>query len=594
MPEIESKRPLVLFDGVCNLCNAAVQWLIERDEQGRLRYASLQSQAAHSALVEAGVEDPASLPDSIVLIDGSGVHVRSSAALRIGAELGFPYSLGKAALVVPRRLRDGVYRVVARNRYRWFGRRAVCTRPTPELSALFLDADEPAVAVPDDAEPTDSGDATGTSWLRAWLGRFVVAYVVFYLLPFPLSLLDYVVRVPQLADVPGLGAVIGFVTGLYPAVMNPLVTWIGDVVFGVEANAQPTGSGDRSFNYILLLVTTTSALIVSMAWTAWARGAALSARAFDASRVLARYYLATTLLSYGWIKVFPLQFPLPGPDRLLQSYGDSSPMGLAWTFLGASSAYQIFGGLSELVGGYLLFWRRTSLLGALLGAGVMMNVMAINYFYDVPVKLFSSHLLLVAVFIAAPDLPRLVGLFGFNLPTAAARDRPFWATTGKRRLGVMGAHLLLIAFITTVNISSNLTRARTNGYLMQESPLKGIYRVESFRQGGLTDRENEDARRWVRVGINPPAVMTIQRATGEAIRMLLALDEPGGTLSVYDRGGAPPEEPQFLFTLVGSDLVRLEGDFEGVETVMLLRRSDDSTLLTGREYHWINEYPFNR
>ena len=143
-------HPTVLFDGVCNLCNATVQWLIARDAEGRLRYASLQSRAASAALIAARVEDLKSLGDSIVFLDGAGVHVRSSAVIRIGTELGFPYTLGKIALLVPRPIRDAVYEYVARNRYRWFGRRDTCMRPTPELASLFLDADEPTIEVPGD------------------------------------------------------------------------------------------------------------------------------------------------------------------------------------------------------------------------------------------------------------------------------------------------------------------------------------------------------------------------------------------------------------------------------------------------------------
>ena len=144
----ERAAPLVLFDGVCNLCNTTVQWLIERDPEGRLSFASLQSHAAKAALAEAGAVDPAELPDSFVLIDERGVHVRSTAALRMASRLGFPFSLARAAFVVPRPIRDAVYRTVARNRYRWFGRRDTCMRPTPELKSRFLDADEPTPPVP--------------------------------------------------------------------------------------------------------------------------------------------------------------------------------------------------------------------------------------------------------------------------------------------------------------------------------------------------------------------------------------------------------------------------------------------------------------
>jgi predicted DCC family thiol-disulfide oxidoreductase YuxK len=150
--------PIVLFDGVCNLCNATVQWLLDRDEDERLRFASLQSEAAAGVLRDAGIDDPSSLPDSIVLVDQVGVHIRSAAALRIGGTLGFPFSLGRLGLLVPRPIRDGVYALIARNRYRWFGRRDVCMRPIPELAARFLDAGEPVVPVFSVDEPVATGE----------------------------------------------------------------------------------------------------------------------------------------------------------------------------------------------------------------------------------------------------------------------------------------------------------------------------------------------------------------------------------------------------------------------------------------------------
>ena len=140
----EVPRPVILFDGVCNLCNAAVRWVVERDLNGRFDFASLQSEAARDRL--SGTDPPTdvhALPDSIVLIDGDGsVHMRSSAAIGIARELGFPWSLFAVVKVVPRPLRDAVYRFVARNRYRWFGRRDTCSVPAPDVAARFLDADE--------------------------------------------------------------------------------------------------------------------------------------------------------------------------------------------------------------------------------------------------------------------------------------------------------------------------------------------------------------------------------------------------------------------------------------------------------------------
>ena len=133
--------PVVLFDGVCNLCNASVRFILARDRRQVFRFAALQSRAARRALETAGA-GPAGL-DSVVLVDDRGVHTQSEAVLRIAARLGLPWSLLAAGRVLPRGVRDAIYASVARHRYRWFGRRDACPRPTPALRARFLDADEP-------------------------------------------------------------------------------------------------------------------------------------------------------------------------------------------------------------------------------------------------------------------------------------------------------------------------------------------------------------------------------------------------------------------------------------------------------------------
>ncbi len=147
-------RPVILFDGVCNLCNSVVQWVIERDKEGRFDFASLQSDVARRELrkVMDGKEIDA-LPDSIVLLDSNGVHLRSAAALRILRGLGSWFLLLRLGVVLPRPIRDAIYNWVARNRYRWFGRRDTCMIPTPDIAARFLDADEPR-------RPTSGGTRT--------------------------------------------------------------------------------------------------------------------------------------------------------------------------------------------------------------------------------------------------------------------------------------------------------------------------------------------------------------------------------------------------------------------------------------------------
>ena len=127
---------VVLFDGVCNLCNGFVQFVVARDPHARFRFAALSSDAAQSLLRESGVRLP--IPDSMALVEDGRVYLRSDAPLRIARGLTFPWPLAAAFLVVPRFVRDGVYNLIAARRYRWFGRKDVCMVPTAELRSRFL------------------------------------------------------------------------------------------------------------------------------------------------------------------------------------------------------------------------------------------------------------------------------------------------------------------------------------------------------------------------------------------------------------------------------------------------------------------------
>ena len=136
---VSAEGPILLFDGVCNFCNGAVNFLIDRDPGGRLRFASLQSEAARELLAEHGLRD---LPLSTsVLIDGGRAYLDSDGLLRAIVGLGGAWRLLAPLLLIPRAVRDPIYRAFARNRYRMFGKAEVCRVPTPELRARFLDVE---------------------------------------------------------------------------------------------------------------------------------------------------------------------------------------------------------------------------------------------------------------------------------------------------------------------------------------------------------------------------------------------------------------------------------------------------------------------
>lgn len=136
-PATGDHQQTILFDGVCNLCNGFVQFVIKHDRADRFRFGALQSDAAKQLL--GGRElDPADL-STVLYLKGDRLLVRSSAALHIFKDLGGVWALAFVFMLVPRFLRDMVYNWVARNRYRWFGQRESCMLPTPELRAKFLD-----------------------------------------------------------------------------------------------------------------------------------------------------------------------------------------------------------------------------------------------------------------------------------------------------------------------------------------------------------------------------------------------------------------------------------------------------------------------
>lgn len=136
--ENSSEYKIILFDGVCNLCDNAVQFIIKHDSKDRFRFASLQSDTGKRLIEERGF-NPEDL-DSIMLIEpGVAYYRKSTAALEISRDLSGGYSLLKNFLFLPEGFRDSIYDFVASNRYKWFGKKDHCMIPTPELRSKFLD-----------------------------------------------------------------------------------------------------------------------------------------------------------------------------------------------------------------------------------------------------------------------------------------------------------------------------------------------------------------------------------------------------------------------------------------------------------------------
>lgn len=137
-----SASATILFDGVCNLCNGFVQFVIRHDPQGRFRFAALQSETGRALLAahgQRGLAFASASPESVILLEGGQLYSHSAAVLRIARQLRGPWRLAAwGGGLLPLRWRDGLYRFVARHRYRWFGRQDSCMVPTPALRERFI------------------------------------------------------------------------------------------------------------------------------------------------------------------------------------------------------------------------------------------------------------------------------------------------------------------------------------------------------------------------------------------------------------------------------------------------------------------------
>jgi uncharacterized membrane protein YphA (DoxX/SURF4 family) len=451
----------------------------------------------------------------------------------------------------------------------------------------------PAAAVPVVAMP--AGPAPAAAPAPAWslpqrvAFRFVFCYLLLYNLPFPLDLLPF--------PIPGLGAVFT----AYFKFWDTVVLWTGAHVLHLAQPVQnlrgKTGSGDTTYDWVQLLCFAAFAAVATLLWTlATPRGKAREHRRLhEWLRIFVRYALGTILLSYGVSKVIKVQFPFPSQDRLLEPFGQASPMGLLWTFMGASTPYTVFAGAMEVLGGVLLFFRRTTTLGALVTAAVMTNIFMLNMCYDVPVKQYSLHLLLMAVFLLVPDLGRLANVLVLHRPTQPASLAPPWPARWAR-IGGMALCVVYLGYTLFTDVQGSLQFPNQFGPgKMAKAPIYGSFEVEEFvRNGQAVPPLLTDGSRWRRVTSIYSQMLSVRwmddtqhRYTSE-----YAAAKHTVALSSFDGKGG---KWAFTYAFPDQDHLVLQGTLLKDALTVKLRRLDPSSfLLVSRGFHWVSEYPFNR
>lgn len=383
--------------------------------------------------------------------------------------------------------------------------------------------------------------------------------------------------------------------GAYQELWNLVIPWIGRHVLGIREpiTVLPNGSGDTTWNYVQLFAMVMISLVGGTAWAFADRKRREYVALHAWTMVIVRYALVWAMVMYGLIKVFKAQFPFPGLTTLTQTYGEASPMGLAWTFMGYSPGYNLFTGGAEVLAGVLLLWRRTTTLGALVAIGVTANVAAMNYCYDIPVKLFSSTLLLMAVYLFADDARRFFDLLVFNRATAPVERRPYFTRAWARRLRV-GLKALFVLLLTPIAIMA-WSQAREYGPDGPKGPLYGLYEVESFRVGDVVRPPlTTDGPRWRQFIVEQFGFVAVRTMSGERTFFAAETDSEARTISL-ERRGEQPASYTLRYELPDADTLVLRGDIaEGPAEITLRRRDPKDFELVKRGFHWVNEYPYNR
>lgn len=371
--------------------------------------------------------------------------------------------------------------------------------------------------------------------------------------------------------------------------------WIGSNILNIDYtyNVSGFGSGDHTYAYINLLVNVVLAIIVFIIWSILDNKRKNYNKAFYWFLVIVRIFLIAFMLLYGFVKVFQIQFQSPSLVRLLQPLGEFSPMGLAWTYMGYSKGFSIFAGLMEILGGVLLISRKTSTLGAFIIIGVMTQVAMMNLMFDIPVKLFSIHLVIMASVIFMTDIKRFISVFITNKSTESYNHYyPISSPSYHKTIGVIKKILVPLVLIGACIL----------GYLAElnvtdknhKPAFYGIWESEIFIKNDVTIAPLiTDSRRWHYLIIERKGKAVVKTMDNQILRYNFITDTTNQKISMYRING-DVDSLNLDYTYKNNIYLILEGTLKNDSIrIELFKKDLEDFPLKSRGFHWINERPYN-
>jgi uncharacterized membrane protein YphA (DoxX/SURF4 family) len=435
------------------------------------------------------------------------------------------------------------------------------------------------------AEPA-RGESQIQRWSPATRVAFRFCFVYFGLYCFFTQISASLIPVANV-DIPELSS-------LWP--MRHIVTWSAAHILRIATPVTyvETGSGDRIFDWVMLFCLLVIATVATLVWSLLDGQRENYATLYKWFRLAIRLCLAGQMFSYGLVKIFPLQMPYPYLTKLIEPFGNFSPMGVLWSSIGSSPRYEMFAGSAEMLGGILLIVPRTTMLGALVCLADMTQVFMLNMTYDVPVKLLSFHLILLSLFLLAPDLRRLANLLFLDRPAGPSTQPPLFATRRANRIA-LAAQVIFCAVLVGVNVYGGWSGWHQFRGPAFKSALYGIWDVDQLVIDGQTRSPLlTDYGRWRRAIFDFPSRMSFQRMDSSMARFGASIDAKKQTVALT-KDDDKNWKSSFTFQRPAPDQLILDGTMDGQKVHMKLQLVDRAKfLLVSRGFHWVQEQPFNR
>jgi len=367
--------------------------------------------------------------------------------------------------------------------------------------------------------------------------------------------------------------------------MRDITFWTARHVFGVTELNDAGSGGEPLFFWVQAFWLLTAAAIATAVWSFLDRRRGDYVELHQWFRLFIRFALAGAMFEYGMTKVIPTQFPPPSLETLVTPAGDLTLSALLWTSIGAAPAYEIFTGCIEVLGGLLLILPRTTTLGALISLAAMMQVFVLNMTYDIGLKLVSFHLILLALFLLAPDIPRLVDFFVRNRPAAAL-------TAPAANRAALVAQILFGVYLLGMYAYINVSFWKVAGSGSPRSPLYGIWNVETLSVNGesLSPELNDYDRRWRRVIFDTPEKVSFQRTDDSFARYGASIDSEARTLAIT-KPGSKTWRASFRVERPSPGTLVLEGEMDGLKISTRLRLVEFDTLrLLNSGFRWVRPH----